>query len=288
MSKPIYNMFAFLIRPFIGTGIGRIRWLSSFCYYIATFLLPKGEQVVKLDSFTMQVTINGKVDYIAMSVLAKKEYEPAITDVFKSLLKQGDNVIDVGASIGYFSLLAGSIVGSTGNVFAFEPNVNNMNVLKHNIKLNKFHWITPIQKALGNYRGKGIFHTSGNNWDGSFIKTKEHKESTLVEVDKLDSMNISKNIKLLKIDTDGYDIEVLRGAERLILNNHVKAFITEVYPDGLKALGSSVELFWKYIKSLGMDNIYVIDNDKIAPCKSLSQLATTKQSINLLCMKGSL
>ena len=103
----------------------------------------------------------------------------------------------------------------------------------------------------------------------------------------IDNINIGK-VKLLKIDTDGYDLEVLRGAEKLILNGYVDAFITEVYPDGLKAVGSSTELFWEYIKTLGMDNIYVIDNDKITPCKSLLQLATAKQSINILCMKGSL
>jgi FkbM family methyltransferase len=285
MGNFMYSIFAYIVRHFIGTGIGRFRRLTTFCNRIATLLLPKGEQVVDLGSFSMQVTIDGKIDYIAMAILAKKEYEPAVTSIFKSLLRQGDCVVDVGANIGYFSLLAGSIVGNAGCVFAFEPNIDNMKVLKHNIGLNHFHWIVPIQKAAGNYVGEGIFYTSDNNWGGSLVKTREHEGNTTVEVDKLDNMNFGRNIRLLKIDTDGNDLEVLKGAEKLILNGHVDAFIAEVYPAGLMAAGSSVEDFWEYIKSLGMEHIYVIDNNSIVPCKSSSQLATIKQSVNLFCSK---
>ena len=81
------------------------------------------------------------------------KYERATTDLLKDLLHPGMIFVDVGANIGYFSLLAANLVGTEGTVYAFEPEPGNHELLRKNIELNSYSNIVMIQKAVSNKSG---------------------------------------------------------------------------------------------------------------------------------------
>jgi FkbM family methyltransferase len=129
-----------------------------------------------------------------------------------SVLQKGDVFIDVGAHGGLYTLLGGMIVGSRGQVIAVEPNCDNLKVLSQNVKLNELNNVLITPKAASDekskiklsYEPKKTALTSAMTRVGKII---EVEAITLDEIaEKYDS------IKLLKVDTEGYDLKVLKGA----------------------------------------------------------------------------
>ncbi len=91
---------------------------------------------------------------IVPHLLADGVYEPRTTEVFKCLLKPGMVVVDIGANFGYYALIAAQFVGSTGKIYACEPEPNNFRLLLNNIKINGFSNVAPLQIALSNRKGQ--------------------------------------------------------------------------------------------------------------------------------------
>ena len=81
-------------------------------------------------------------------------HEPRTTQFVQDVLKQGDIFVDLGANIGYFSLLAAKTVGKGGRVFSFEPENRNFKYLIRNKELNNYNQITAAQKAISNKKDK--------------------------------------------------------------------------------------------------------------------------------------
>jgi predicted methyltransferase len=90
-------------------------------------------------------------------------YEPAVTALFRRILKPGMTVIDVGANIGFYSLLAASIVGTDGYVLAVEPNVQNVRLLEASRRVNSFGQLIVAYAAAGRNTGVLALNTSYSN-----------------------------------------------------------------------------------------------------------------------------
>ena len=89
-------------------------------------------------------------------------YEPDISSLFLNVIRKGDTVVDVGANVGFFTLLSAVLVGSTGKIIAFEPDENNYNRLNTSIMLNSFSHITVVRKPVSNKIGPVDFHINSN------------------------------------------------------------------------------------------------------------------------------
>lgn len=131
----------------------------------------------------------------------------------KYIPKKGDIVIDCGAHIGYFTVLASKLVGKEGRVIAVEPDLFNRMALKKNIKANNLNNITIIKKGLSNKEGTigwsvgGIVSQAG--------KSKIYKVKTTT-FDKLyENLNLNK-IDLIKMDIEGAEIKALNGAKNTL------------------------------------------------------------------------
>jgi FkbM family methyltransferase len=129
------------------------------------------------------------------------------------ILQEGDVIIDVGAHGGLYTLLSGKIVGSEGRVIAIEPNSDNLKFLRQNVRLNQLNNINVISKAASDEKLKiNLYYETKKTALTSAVtggsKTVEVETMLIDEVtEKHDS------IKLLKIDTEGYDLKVLKGAQ---------------------------------------------------------------------------
>ena len=95
--------------------------------------------LVKLNGFQMFVMPN---DYIGKLIIDSKTYEPHITAVIRKVLKEGDVFLDIGANIGYFTMLASSVVKGKGKVIAIEPNPQNLQLIYSSLLENKISNVT--------------------------------------------------------------------------------------------------------------------------------------------------
>ena len=167
--------------------------------------------VRKVDGIRFGVRLSKPDDY----QIVYGQQEKGFLDLKPSL---GDVVLDVGAHVGSYALRYSRIVGNKGRVVAFEPEPDNRRILNWNIRLNKADNVSPRSEALGNFRGKVRLKLSAFAGVHSFVRTSAEIHQTgeiLVPVMKLDDLDMAR-VDLIKIDVEGYELEVLRGGEETI------------------------------------------------------------------------
>lgn len=146
--------------------------------------------------------------------------EIPVQKAFAKILRPGMVFFDIGANVGYFSVIAARLVGETGKVYAFEPVPENADILQHNIQLNNFANVNIYQKAVSNSPGVGellLAEFSGGSALAHGDTPPDLKDSISVELVSIDSVVYEENFKppsMIKIDVEGAEIEVLLGMQR--------------------------------------------------------------------------
>jgi len=132
---------------------------------------------------------------------------------FKSVLRPGDMVVDVGANVGTLTILASRLVGPAGHVYALEPNPSTYRFLRRNLTLNGVHNVTAVRAAAGAADGRGSL-IAGRSDDQDRIG----EGGMDVPVQTLDSLLATdlRPIRLLKIDVEGFEKFVLEGASQVL------------------------------------------------------------------------
>ena len=102
-------------------------------------------------------------DYIGSAVISSRRYEPHVTAVVRRELRPGDTFLDIGGNIGYFSMLASSIVGQSGKVITFEPNPQNLQLIYESQLRNGFVNQAIYPYAVSDQPGILRFTTVGSN-----------------------------------------------------------------------------------------------------------------------------
>ena len=160
-------------------------------------------------------------DYVGRAVYFFGDLDPKITWILGRLLGPGDQALDIGANIGVLSLWMSKLVGPQGSVHAFEPNPVLCQVLEDTFVHNRAMNVKLHRFGLGASDSQLQLHVPKGNFGGaSFIrKTGEMAQLHTVPVRNLDEVieqeNISR-ISLLKIDVEGYELEVFKGARRVL------------------------------------------------------------------------
>lgn len=132
-------------------------------------------------------------------------------------LEDGDIAVDVGANIGFTTLLFGQLVGEKGQVFAFEPNPKVFSYLQYNVKMNNFKNVELYNYACGEGPTELFLSDCGKKDTGNHLTKIESKEKVkVVTLDHMLDCRIKNNIKLLKVDTEGYEKFVFLGARRIL------------------------------------------------------------------------
>ena len=131
--------------------------------------------------------------------------------------KKGDVVVDVGAHYGFYTLYASRLVGVEGMVFSFEPHPENYKGLLTNLRLNGIKNVKTFNIALGELDGKIRFYIrSHSGAHSTFFRSKDY---ITVELAKLDTIVERLNLKranLIKIDAEGAELNILKGASKVI------------------------------------------------------------------------
>jgi FkbM family methyltransferase len=168
--------------------------------------------------------------------------EPAAC-FMQSLLKPGDVVIDGGANIGLFTLLAAAEVGHHGHVIACEPSPTTMHLLRANVDRNGFDWVELREVALASEPGRlrlRVF-TPGSGFSSFAPADTTSGIEVEVQVATLDDVasEVLERLKLVKLDVEGAELLALRGASQ-ILHHARPDFIVELEPEHLERQGGSI------------------------------------------------
>lgn len=138
----------------------------------------------------------------------------ALEQLFRRYLREGDTVVDVGANIGLYTMIASVAVGAGGHVHAIEPDPRIAGYLRGNLRLNRTANVTTHNVALGARAGSLRFSDQGQDDRNCVV---EHGPGRDVPVVRLDALPIgAPDIALLKIDVEGYEAFVLDGATALL------------------------------------------------------------------------
>ena len=198
-------------------------------------------------------------DYMQYCIYFGIEIEPR--DTLYSLVKNGTTVIDVGTNIGE-TLLNFANLNPDGRNIGFEPVPYLYEKAKINIDLNKFANIELVNKGLSSAEETLSFHEAGeNNSGGTFLMRENNKDSVRsVEAVRLDDFakhNRLEKIALIKIDVEGFEMEVLKGASE-VLRNFKPTLFVEIDDTFLARQQSSAEAIFDFLVSHG----YKIKNAK--------------------------
>ena len=158
-------------------------------------------------------------------------YEMRTTELFVKLVRPGSTVIDVGANVGFFTLLAARLAGNDGRVVSFEPEPTSFSLLSKSIKRNRFANVQAFQQCVSNRDGLATLHLSPGHHKGLHSTMRDLGGGKIVvESTKLDTVASRiglAHVDLLKIDAEGAEPQVLEGAEELLTRSKVKTIIME-------------------------------------------------------------
>ncbi len=215
-------------------------------------------------------------------------YQYEITNLLKKFLRKGDTFIDVGANVGYFSAVALGLVGKTGEVHSFEPVPKYYKRLKTVHENNLDFNINVNEVACGEEEGiTKISVANGNNigWN-TMVPNFMHKDSIEEEIEisviTLDSYLTQKNIKnvrLVKMDTEGYEFPVMKGFQQYLRGlNELPILVIEVVPEAYDKLKLTLADFADLMVNLG----YVAYDFKLANLIEVAQLVAPTTDVVFL------
>jgi FkbM family methyltransferase len=223
-----------------------------------TLRIPESPQVLRL-------YVHGERDQcISRRIREEGIWEPYETSLLLRWLRPGDVFVDVGANIGYFSLLAATVVGRGGAVFAFEPDPDNYQLLLANAKLNHLDGrITAVEAALSENDGEGRLYLSTDNLgDHQLYAGDEQRRSVAIllhEGSRYLAGRLSR-IDVLKVDTQGSEFQVIAGLMPLLQRlPHCPRILIELTPHALRQAGASGRALLELLDTLGQP-MWIIDH----------------------------
>lgn len=189
-----------------------------------------------------------------------QEREPCFMHILRKETEKGMVALDLGANIGYVTLLIAKIVGKTGKVYALEPDPRTCNILRKNIQANGYNdFVYPYCLGGSNKTGNLDFYRSAHSNLGSMEETGHAKEVVEVPVSTMDDFFLDKKPPhFIKMDIEGHEIEVLEGMFQTLKKTPPPVkILMEVHPK-FYSEEHSLEVQLKRLLNIGFKTKYVV------------------------------
>jgi len=224
------------------------------------FIKPATEKVVVDTVFGFKINLDPVFDKNIENVIYERGvYEQGTVAVLQDFLSHGDTFVDAGANIGWLSLVGANKVGNQGRVYAYEPVPSTFEILTSNKELNQFAQITLNQFALGNTEEILTIYPEKENRGGASILNHHSENGVQIKVKKLDNLNIESTINVIKIDVEGFELDVLKGAIKVIKKDKPKLIIEHSIDRNNTA--EEFEIY-NWLQDLGIYKIYKLKTAK--------------------------
>lgn len=210
-------------------------------------------------------------------------YEPIETELIKKILKPNDVVFDIGANIGYFTLLMARLCDT---VYAFEPETRNFEFLEKNIKLNNLDNVIPTQSAVAASSGsKLLFRCDTDNGMHRLYESKFCNDPAPLAVRTvgLDDEFRGYRVEFIKMDIEGAEMGALKGM-RYLLANCKPIILMEFHPPSIREYGADPEEEYHFLKTLGYDIRLMPDSQHSISYEQLEKETTEQSGRNIYCV----
>lgn len=208
-----------------------------------------------------------------------------------TLCREGMSVLDLGANVGFHTLLFARTVGAGGHVWAFEPEPDNFSTLCTNLELNSCGNVTAVQAAVGTATGRGSLYRSPFHCDHRTYPTEEGQREIPVAMVSVDEfLPPDQRIDLVKMDIQGAEGMALHGMKRTLASNPGVVILMEFWPEGLLNTGFSPAQVLSELENLGFA-LYRIDErtngvEKVLNRETLIGSLAGSGYANLLAVSG--
>lgn len=219
--------------------------------------------MVKISGTSDYIYVDLSDDYVSRGCLFSN-YEYNESRFVRGIVRPNDTVLDIGANIGWFTIMMARLVGDHGHVHAFEPRTTTYEYLGKSIAQNKLTTnVVLYQKALSDVSGEAYItwrptdRNPGNSWiskQTTGASTKQDRISTV----RLDDLSIEP-VSFIKIDVEGAEPSVFRGGEKLIARDK-PVILSEINFAQLRSMSS---MNWSdyrlFLNNIGYDSFYLVD-----------------------------
>ncbi len=210
------------------------------------------------------------------------DYEKGNFEFLRSCCGEGATILDIGAHIGLFSIMAAKTAGEYGKIFAFEPSPGTADILQQTIRINELgKLINPVNQAMGKEVGRQAFYISdAEAYSGNSLvpyKQGSKMNTVQVEVNTIDNFVMTKKlskINFISIDVEGAEYDTLLGGIQ-VFKKYKPHFIVAVHPDLIEKKGDKMEDIYNLIEQLRYDIICkgeYISKENFCSSRELMQL----------------
>ena len=245
---------------------------------------------VNIENIIFDIILDPVHNCVVDAEIAERGYwEKDIAIALKKYLKKGDVFLDIGANIGIHSLFAASLLEETGKVYSFEPIPRLAHQLQKSIELNSFSNIKVCNFALGEHdEEEKTIYIRDENIGGSSLFRFENIElvkvigTEKVALKQLDSFLADATINIIKIDVEGFEYEVLKGATKILQQNHPIIFMEYspiFYSQESEKKSYDIIIF---LESLGY-SFYLLNEDVIDLRSWLQRKENRNSQIDIIC-----
>src|SRR5579863_1663592 len=184
---------------------------------------------------------------VSRRLCAEGSFEHRETELVLQEVRRGDIVADLGANIGYYTLLFARQTGPQGHVYAFEPDPHNFSLLRRNVLQNGYANVTCVPCAVSDRSGSvRLYRNDGNRGDHRVYDSHDGRSSLDIPCLALDDYfaEIDRPVNFIKMDIQGAEAGALRGMQRLIERGAADLrIVTEFWPRGLTLCGDNPRRF---------------------------------------------
>jgi FkbM family methyltransferase len=225
---------------------------------------------------TFDIFVRSNDLFIGRAIEQTKQYEPYVAGQVRRILRPGHVFVDVGANIGYFTLLAAALVRPGGRVFAFEPNPDNCRLMRQSLAENAFDHVTLYEKAVAESAQQLSLSGGGADSNARLMRANElaGREGLFTQVEAVTLDNVLHDLErldLLKIDIEGAEPRAWLGMQNVV-RKHRPVLISEYAPDLIRVT-SDVEP-QSYLEKLWQEHaISIIERSgNVRPAQSVPEI----------------
>lgn len=218
-------------------------------------------------------------------------FEPYETSLFLEALTSDMTVVDIGANIGYYTILAAEKIGPAGHIIAFEPEPQNFSLLKKNVTVNDVKNASLFQKAVSDRESKiKLYLAAENMGDHRIYDPSGTREFVEIEAIVLDDFLESHGLKpdIIKMDIQGAELKAFEGMRRTLAEAKTLTLFTEYWPSQIEEFGGDPRKFLEGLVELGFHLSVIDEHQRSVQDKNVDEIIRmcgSSDAVNLMCRK---
>lgn len=250
----LLSLYKFFTKQLTGTNISRNPIARKIINHLNSKLKPE------------YVLIDGKklfLDEGDSLFLSLSSHETMQVALSKKEINKGDVVLDIGAHIGYYTIIFSELVGPKGKVYAFEPHPKNFQLLKKTVETNNLTNVEIFQNIVSDKNKLVDFYISKLDSIGNRMFNSDEANQK-IEINSISIDEFLKNrndkINFIKMDIQGAEVLAIDGMKETLKNNKNLKIIQEWWPDAIRKYNRTPDSHLNFLEELGF-NFYVVDEN---------------------------